>query len=215
VESKEPHAIPNNGSRSGHSRRGGSLGRAARVTVARLQYLTTHANELPQRKEWVLAMTIRKATMEDLAAIMQIYADAREFMQENDNPGQWINGYPGQGLVESDIQAGSCHACVGNGEIVAVFYYNVERDPTYDKIDGAWLNDSPCGVVHRIARRGGVKGAAARCIEWCLEQCRNVKIDTHKDNAPMRKLLAKLGFTYCGVIWLLDGDERLAFQKCI
>jgi hypothetical protein len=159
-------------------------------------------------------MTIRKATMEDLAAIMQIYADARVFMLENGNPGQWIDGYPKQGLIESDIQSGSCHVCVGNGAIAAVFYYNVERDPTYEKIDGAWLNDNPCGVVHRIAKGRGAKGAGAFCIGWCLGQCRNVKIDTHKDNAPMLKLLAKLGFTYCGVIWLLDGDERLAFQKC-
>jgi hypothetical protein len=100
-----------------------------------------------------------------------------------------------------------------NSKIVAVFYFNTEPDPTYDKIDGAWLDDKPCGVVHRIAKRTQVKGAGAFCINWCFEQCHNIKIDTHSDNIPMKKLLGKLGFTYCGIIWIENGDERIAFQK--
>jgi RimJ/RimL family protein N-acetyltransferase len=43
----------------------------------------------------------------------------------------------------------------------------------------------------------------------------NVRIDTHKDNVPMRNLLKKMGFTHCGVIRLLDKDEspREAYMK--
>jgi hypothetical protein len=29
----------------------------------------------------------------------------------------------------------------------------------------------------------------------------------------MQKLLSKLGYTYCGLIYLEDGAERIAFQK--
>jgi len=86
-------------------------------------------------------------------------------------------------------------------------------DSTYTKINGAWLSDAPYSVIHRIARAKNAKGIGAFCINWCLEKAKNIRIDTHKDNAPMLKLLDNLGFTYCGIIWLENGDERLAFQK--
>jgi RimJ/RimL family protein N-acetyltransferase len=134
-------------------------------------------------------------------------------MRGNGNPTQWSDWYPPQDMIERDIAAGTSYVCVENGEIAAVFYFNVERDPTYENIDGAWLDDEPYGVVHRIAKRRGVKGAGEFCLNWCLEQCRSIRIDTHKDNAPMQKLLSKFGFKYCGIIWVLDGEERIAFQK--
>ena len=31
----------------------------------------------------------------------------------------------------------------------------------------------------------------------------------------MRHLMEKHGFDYCGIIYLANGDERLAFQKTI
>ncbi|MCL2461461.1 MAG: GNAT family N-acetyltransferase [Defluviitaleaceae bacterium] len=158
-------------------------------------------------------MTIRKTAAGDLPAVMDIYAGARDFMRDSGNPGQWGEGYPSLEMIERDIADGKSYVCVDKAEIAAVFYFGAEREPTYAKIDGAWLNDGYYGVVHRIARAGNAKGAAAFCVEWCLEQCGNVRIDTHRDNAPMRGLLERLGFVYCGVIWLANGDERLAYQK--
>jgi RimJ/RimL family protein N-acetyltransferase len=160
-------------------------------------------------------MIIRKSTPEDLAAILRIYADAREFMRGDGNPTQWKEDYPPRDMVERDASPGGRgYVCEGGGEVLGVFYFGVEEDPTYEKIDGSWLNDEPCGVVHRIAARRGVKGVGTFCLNWCFEQCGNLKIDTHEDNKPMRALLEKLGFRHCGVIWVLDGtEERIAFQK--
>lgn len=78
---------------------------------------------------------------------------------------------------------------------------------------GQWLDDSPYGVVHRITSDGTIRGAASFCLNWALEQCGNIKIDTHRENQAMRKMLAKNGFHFCGIIYLKDGAERLAFQK--
>ena len=36
----------------------------------------------------------------------------------------------------------------------------------------------------------------------------NIKIDTHKDNISMQKLLEKNGFKYCGIIYLEDGKGK-------
>ena len=156
---------------------------------------------------------IRKAATGDLEEILSIYSEAREFMRESGNPDQWKDHYPPRELIEKDIQTGKGCVCAEKNEVAAAFYFNVERDPTYERIDGEWLNNEPYGVIHRIAKRRGAKGAGAFCINWCYEQYRNIKIDTHRDNLPMRKLLGKLGFVYCGIIWLETGEERLAFQK--
>jgi RimJ/RimL family protein N-acetyltransferase len=153
--------------------------------------------------------------MGDLEEICRIYADARAFMKENGNPNQWKDGRPGKDTAEGDILAGKSYVCVNEGEIVAVFYFAIEHDPTYENINGGWQKDGVYGVVHRIARSraSSAKGASHFCLDWCFRQCGNLKIDTHQDNVPMRNLLAKLGFAHCGIIWLANGEERLAFQK--
>ena len=47
-----------------------------------------------------------------------------------------------------------------------------------------------------------------------LEDLIKEGLDTHRDNIPMQKVLARNDFTYCGIIYLENGDERLAFNKC-
>ena len=39
-----------------------------------------------------------------------------------------------------------------------------------------------------------------------------IRVDTHEGNIPMRKMLEKQGFVYCGVIHLADGSPRVAYQ---
>jgi DNA ligase (NAD+) len=53
-----------------------------------------------------------------------------------------------------------------------------------------------------------------------MAQCGNIRIDTHKANAPMITLLERLGYTTCGIIRLgrfedAELDERVAFQKVL
>ncbi|MDR0859132.1 MAG: GNAT family N-acetyltransferase [Oscillospiraceae bacterium] len=159
-------------------------------------------------------MLIRKTTAADLPAVLEIYVEARQFMRDNGNPAQWGDTHPAPEMIALDIENGTSYVCEDKGEVTAVFYFSIERDATYDYIEGAWLNDEPYGVVHRIAARRGTKGAGTFCLNSAFELCGNLKIDTHVDNVPMRNLLAKLGFVYCGVIWVLGGsDERIAFQK--
>ncbi len=38
------------------------------------------------------------------------------------------------------------------------FAFILGEDPTYQQIDGAWLNDQPYGTIHRIAGNGKIKG---------------------------------------------------------
>ncbi|MBR1526072.1 MAG: hypothetical protein IJ640_05360 [Prevotella sp.] len=50
-------------------------------------------------------------------------------------------------------------------------------------------------------------------MDYCFGITDNIRIDTHRDNRIMQHLMQKEGFTYCGIIYLDNGDERLAYQK--
>ena len=159
-------------------------------------------------------MTIRQAQMCDLDRVLQIYADARAFMRAHGNPDQWGENYPPEAMIREDVATGHSYVCIEGEEILGVFYYGEGEDPTYTVIeDGAWLNDEPYGVIHRIAVGARGRGVAAACFAFGVAQCGNLKIDTHADNLPMQRSLEKNGFVRCGTIHLADGSARIAYQK--
>jgi len=158
-------------------------------------------------------MFIRNTTIHDLEYIKQIYIHAREFMRQTNNPTQWGNHKPSLSQMIQDIECEKSYVCVNeDDEIVGVLYFSIEEDVTYNYIEGKWLNDEKYGVVHRIAVKENTKGIGTFCLNWAISQCGNLRIDTHENNQPMRSLLKKIGFTYCGIIYLLDKSPRLAYQ---
>lgn len=158
---------------------------------------------------------IEQATLSQLPQIMEVYAKARAFMAQNGNPLQWGQNYPPEEMIRQDILDGKSYVNLKGEEIAAVFYFAAEEDPTYRVIDGAWLNDDPYGVIHRIAVAQNGKGVAGECFRFAMAQCKNLRIDTHEDNLPMQRCLAKHGFARCGIVYLEDGDPRIAYQKVV
>ena len=160
-------------------------------------------------------MEFRKTTPAELDRVMALYDQGRQFMRQSGNANQWINGYPSREQIEDDITAGNSYVVEQDGEVLAVFFYTQGKDvePTYAVIDGAWLDDQPYGVIHRIASSGKVGGMVKLCSDWALEQWPVVRIDTYQDNHPMQTALTNAGFSRCGVIRLQDGSPRVAFQK--
>lgn len=163
-------------------------------------------------------MEIRHSTEEDFQQIMKIYEYARHFMAEHGNPNQWgPTNWPPEELIHSDIATGNSYVCIYEDKIVGTFFFNQGKDiePTYDTIeDGAWLDDSPYAVIHRIASDGSVKGIGSSCIEWALSQCSHLRMDTHGDNIVMQNLLQKNGLIHCGTIYVEeDSYPRLAYEK--
>ena len=161
-------------------------------------------------------MKIRKSRPEDLERMLRLYADARVFMAEHGNPTQWANGYPEPEMLQEDIRAGVSYVCEDDqGRVVGTFVFFVGEDESYKVIEqGDWKDHRvPYGVVHRIASSREVRGAASFCLTWCYRQCGNLRIDTHRENIPMQRCLERNGFSYCGIIHIADGSERIAFQK--
>jgi len=163
-------------------------------------------------------MEIRKSVETDFETIMKTYDFARRFMAEHGNPNQWgPTNWPPESLIRRDIDDGKSYVCIEGEKIAGTFFYNFGKDiePTYKVIaEGNWLSNEPYGVVHRIASNGTSKGVGEFCINWAYAQSGHLRIDTHSDNAVMQKLLAKLNFVRCGIIYVEeDNFPRFAFEK--
>ena len=160
---------------------------------------------------------IRKAAPGDLESIMKVLEAAKGIMRASGNLNQWKDGYPSLDVVLNDISGGHGHVVTEDGLPVGYFAFIPSPEPTYSRIyDGAWLeDDSPYHVIHRIGSLPEVHGIFKDIMDWCFAKDGNIRIDTHRDNSIMRHNILKYGFTYCGIIYLLSGDERLAYQKVI
>lgn len=160
-------------------------------------------------------LKVRHATYDDVPRIMEICGEARSIMRSDGNFSQWADGYPSEDVVRKDIDRSNGYVIECDGRTEGYFAFIPGVEITYLKIfDGQWLDDSvPYCTIHRLASTTASKGIAETCFEWCWKQCSNLRIDTHEDNRIMRHCVEKFGFKYCGVIHLLNGDPRLAFQK--
>lgn len=164
------------------------------------------------------AFLIRRSTEKDFDRLMEIYASAREFMARQGNPHQWgDSAWPPPELIRQDIASGRSYVCEADGRIVGTFCFITGPDvePTYRVIeDGAWIDDGPYGVIHRLAGDGSVKGVARFCLDWAYGQCGHLRVDTTAENKLMIKILQEAGFVRCGVIRVArDGSARLAFER--
>ena len=155
---------------------------------------------------------IRPANRSDLPALEPVYAAARRFMAEHGNPTQWSDRYPLPEDLEEDVARGQLYVWKPDGAVHGAFVLQLGEEANYREIDGAWHGDSPYGTIHRVASDGAVPGLFAACMAFCRGRMAHLRIDTHRDNAPMRHLIEKYGFSPCGTIRVEDGTLRLAYD---
>lgn len=144
-------------------------------------------------------MIIREARTEDLERILEIYEIAKAFMRQTGNPHQWNSRYPDSKTLEEDIHKHQL--------------FVMEEDSTYKEIEGAWLDYSTYGTIHRIASDGIMHQVFNKAVNFCSKRCAHLRADTHEDNKIMQKVLLKNGFQETGIIYVEDGTPRIAFEK--
>lgn len=169
-------------------------------------------------------MEFRKAKIDDIGEIMNILKEAQEYFRSIDSD-QWSDGYPGYKDIESDIENDSSYVLINNGQIIGTTAVCLTGEPTYDKIyKGEWLTDdnTKYGVIHRMAVKSDQKGKGIAQIickhteEICLENnIFSMRIDTHIKNKPMQRVIEKVGYKYCGNIFLESGIENYAYEKIL
>ena len=160
---------------------------------------------------------IREAQPSDMAEIMQVMDAAKIIMRQSGNMHQWGDGYPSEAVITADLERNGGFVIEDEGCIVGYFAFLPSPEPTYAKInEGKWIDDTQSyHVIHRIASYPQAHGVFSSIMEFCFSYDTNIRIDTHRDNKIMQHNILKHGFTYCGIIYLLSGDERLAYQKVV
>ena len=143
---------------------------------------------------------------------MALLDGARSYMIREGNSAQWPVGYPSVDQIRRDIASGHSYVCEEDGleGLVGTFYFAEEEEPTYEHIEGKWLDDAPYGVIHRLASDGRVKGLAGKVLAWASARCPNLRIDTHQANRTMLRSLERHGFTPCGTIYVADRGTSLS-----
>lgn len=158
-------------------------------------------------------LKIRKSRPKDEAAIMRIFALAREYMVAHGNETQWTDGYPEKDLLHEDILAGNSYVFERNGKIVGTFTFIIGAEPTYRRIEnGAWHCDKSYGTIHRLASDGTARGIAKACFSFCSDRIDYLRTDTHRDNLTMQGAMEAFGFQRCGTVFVRGGAERIAYD---
>lgn len=158
-------------------------------------------------------MQIRHATSLDIPSILAVFEKAKKIMRNSGNMHQWAGSYPDVSILLEDMKLNEAYVFIEDNIIHGYFTGRTGDDPTYGYVEGgSWLNDESYITIHRIASDGILHNLLAEAVSYLSNVTNNIKIDTHKDNAIMQHVVKKLGFQYCGIIYLLNGDERLAYQ---
>ncbi len=90
-------------------------------------------------------------------------------------------------------------------------------DPQYDEIDGRWRFEGPYLAIHRFGSLEKTKGIGYTLMgeikKWAQYQGVEIlRVDTHRENQPMQRLLEKSGFEKVGIIRCANGDLREAYD---
>ena len=139
---------------------------------------------------------------------------------------QWQKGYPNREVWQQDIEEKVSYVAVEGDTVMGAFMLLTSDEPSYAKIEGSWLTDTPYASLHRVCVSNHCKGSgvAGKMFEFAFIKAKelgfaSMRIDTHPQNRSMLSAIAKAGFIRCGDIRIKggseDGDLRVAFEKIL
>ncbi len=164
--------------------------------------------------------SLQKAASQNISQAMELIEEGRQYLKEQ-GLDQWQGPYPELEDIQTDIAKERGYFVTDGRAFVAYLCIDFQGEPDYEKIEGQWNSVSTYAVIHRLAisaanRGKGLSGTVFQLAEnLCQEKgVPYIRIDTHRNNEPMKHAIQKNGFQYCGIIWCMEG-ERLAFDKIL
>lgn len=166
---------------------------------------------------------LRKAELIDIDRIW-ILLQQGIAKRKQEGSEQWQDGYPNRDVVLKDIthQYGIVLENESQ-EVVAYIAMIDDIDTAYEMIEGKWLShlSEKYMVFHRLIvdQENSIRGLATWFLQnlepMVLEKgIHSIKVDTNFDNVGMLRVFEKLGYQYCGKVYM-RGKERLAFEKLV
>lgn len=171
-------------------------------------------------------MEVKRVKIEEINEVMNAINDAKSFLKPQSQ--QWQQGYPNEETMEKDIRNHNLFGVYLNNELTCVAALIIGIEKTYvNMVEGKW--EIPVSskdlVIHRIAVKEKYRGTgcAKKMMRFAEEfalrnSCPSIKVDTHRANIPMQKLVLSHSYKYCGIIDLNRNEEdqlRLAYEKII
>ena len=179
-----------------------------------------------RRKKLTEPLSFRPATPADLGDILRIVGDARASLKKY-RVDQWQGPYPDEKAFLFDMDRGECFVLLHGQEIAGFFTLSTREEKCYEAItDGKWTAGLPYCVLHRAAvaaeyRGGGMSAYMMKCVEEQARRFgrRSVRVDTHKKNKAMQRLLRDNGYRYRGNVQVIvepgHDSARQAFEKLL
>lgn len=163
----------------------------------------------------------RLARLSDLAQIMDVVKDAREFLKAQ-NSGQWQDGTPLIATIAEDSMNNRFFVWEEEGAIIGIIAL-LDHDSDYENLkSGQWRFPAPYLVIHRFAVRSdyhaqGIATKILQAVELIAGErnIHTIRVDTHELNIPMIGLLEKNGFAKCGEVLIEGIKPRITFDKKI
>ena len=167
-------------------------------------------------------MEFRQANISDLNQIVEIIELSKKYLKET-KVDQWQDGYPSKEDLRRDIESGNSYVLTNKDEIVATTVISLDGESTYNSIfNGEWITNDEYIVMHRVAVHDKYKGKGIfkELIKEAESLALNkgifrIKIDNQRANISMQGAVVKNDFKRCGIIYLGDGSERIAFEKVL
>ncbi|MGI5950207.1 GNAT family N-acetyltransferase [Peptoniphilus sp.] len=167
-------------------------------------------------------MELRLARYQDRDLILKFYKDGSNKLKS-----EGIDQWQGKKVPNLDnfkdlINNKEIFVLEDAGDVVATCVIK-KYDYDYDNnMHGSWITDGNFVAIHRVAtgREFRKKGYGRTLLELCEDYAKennikSIRIDTHRDNRSMQSLIKKLGYNYCGIVYIGGTDERLAFEKVL
>ena len=172
---------------------------------------------------------LRKMKESDLLKVGEILEKAKKNMREVLEIDQWQAGYPNTDTFADDIKNGIGFVfCDQNDVPVGAAAVILGNEPLYDSIEagefpGKWQSDEQSyAAVHRfcvdldVTCRGVGSAFMLAIADFCRENGKSaIRIDTHRYNKPMRRMLSKCGFCETGIIYIPEpnSNERITYER--
>ena len=166
---------------------------------------------LKQAEKLGIKMTpqFRKATMDDLEQIVQIYDGIHAEEEAGRTTTGWIREvYPTRKTAEDSIKTGDMFVEIAEGKIVAAARINQEQVDVYADVSWEYqASDEQVMVLHTLVvdpNESG-KGYGTAFVEYYEHYARRyvspyLRMDTNQKNKRARVLYGKLGYREAGIV---------------
>jgi GNAT superfamily N-acetyltransferase len=164
---------------------------------------------------------IKLATLLDVDEIVLLLNGAKVTMKAMNIP-QWSDEYPVKDDILQDIDNKSAYILLENNKILGYAALEITPDSNYAVLyDGTWLKSTGnYATIHRSAIKSDQtsKGLGAKFFRELEEKAlelgmKEIRVDTHEKNLPMRRLIKKRAYSKRGVVYVSDGTPRFVYQK--